>query len=668
MGWVRLDDRGVAGALGALALPLGVGALFWGRSFASARGYFPAPLDDVYIHFDFARSLAQGHPFEWIPGNGYSSGETAPLYAALLAVGWLVGMRGPYLGAWGGFVAIASLALLVRAIRRLARPAPAWLGWGVAALPFSLPVVDWTLFSGMEVASFAGAFGQTLLAVERARGSASSRRGKTRETWQWIVSAWCAVLVLLRPEASVLVFVIAVAMGRSAGPRSAVLAMGRTLCAPIVVASALLAANAWATGDMRAAGAQLKLLSSNPFLSDVDRARTLVENLVTFFVKVVRAEVAWVAFLLAVASLFCSSRKTLAACSTFGALLWILLASWNGNAPYHNFRYYAPPLLLLSTAAALGIAGIARHGPWGRRVAALVLAWALLVGATRFPVQTSHFRRAVANIRDQHVEVAMRLANLTPEGARVLVGDAGVIPYLSGRGAIDALGLGGYRTLPFARAAVHGEPAMLELIERLAPASRPTHLALYPNWFSATTSRFGIEIDRVTIVDNVICGGPTKGIYRADWAGLDEPHDEPHDERAVDEIDVADIVSEAEHGYVAPSPEGGFTTLDLLEDERGTRRFDGGRIVPEGRVESFVVRHVPAGQRARIRVRVDRDAGELSLRVRDATTALALEDVRNGAWRSGVATVRGLAQGDTVVLEARRGAYRNYHVWVEADD
>ncbi len=38
-----------------------------------------APLDDVFIHFDFARSIARGHPFEWSRGNGYSSGGTSLL-------------------------------------------------------------------------------------------------------------------------------------------------------------------------------------------------------------------------------------------------------------------------------------------------------------------------------------------------------------------------------------------------------------------------------------------------------------------------------------------------------------------------------------------------------------------------------------------------------------
>ena len=49
-------------------------------------GEWSAPLDDVFIHFDFARSTARGHPFEWVEGNGYSSGNTSILYPFVLGV------------------------------------------------------------------------------------------------------------------------------------------------------------------------------------------------------------------------------------------------------------------------------------------------------------------------------------------------------------------------------------------------------------------------------------------------------------------------------------------------------------------------------------------------------------------------------------------------------
>ena len=58
-----------------------------------ASGPWSAPLDDVFIHFDFARALARGYPFEWSEGNGYSSGGTSLLYPMVLAVSYWLGWR-----------------------------------------------------------------------------------------------------------------------------------------------------------------------------------------------------------------------------------------------------------------------------------------------------------------------------------------------------------------------------------------------------------------------------------------------------------------------------------------------------------------------------------------------------------------------------------------------
>ena len=656
------------GSVAAVALACAAGAIFWLPAAEVGRGWFPAPLDDVYIHFDFARSLGSGHPFEWIPGQGYSSGETSPLYALILATGWLLGFRGRALGVWAAIVAVLSVASLLRTVRGLVRPCPPWLAWLLALLPLSIGIVDWALFSGMEVAVFAAAIGRALEALDRVR--ANDRAGPTRASREWRLGAWGGALVLLRPEAVVIVAVLAVIAARGAGRRSGLAAIARTSIAGAIATLAVLTSNLLATGDARSAGAQLKLLSSNPYLSEVDRARVFVENLVTFWVKVVRGELAAVPALivvvpvLALIGLVRREHRAVAGACILSALGWILLVSWNGNAPHHNFRYYAPALVLVCVSASLGIATIARLRR-GTPVAALLGAGTIAIGAPKIPGQVKHFRSASANIRDQHIEVGERIARL-PADAKVLLGDAGAIPYVSGRTAVDALGLGGYRRVPFARAAVHGEAATIELIERLEPTERPTHFALYPNWFNTLTSRFGEEIDRVTIEGNVICGGATKAIYRADWSALGSGPGVSRSPTVIDELDVADVIDEGAHAYAPPLPHGGWTTLDVLTDASGARRFDGGRTIPDGKGETFVVKNGTSGP-VLVRVRIDAGARGIVLRTSRATATkeLLLEPVRDGVWRSAVATLDGVEAGEVVTLEARGGEYRNYHVWIE---
>src|SRR5581483_5253301 len=97
-----------------IGLVLAVASAFWIPAMGATDGEWPVPLDDVFIHFDFARSLALGHPFEWIPGQGYSSGETAPLWALALAPGWLIGFRGMALCIWAAIVQLGCLVGTMR--------------------------------------------------------------------------------------------------------------------------------------------------------------------------------------------------------------------------------------------------------------------------------------------------------------------------------------------------------------------------------------------------------------------------------------------------------------------------------------------------------------------------------------------------------------------------
>ena len=633
-------------------------------------GDWPAPLDDVFIHFDFARAAAQGHPFEWIAGQGFSSGETSPLYAFVLAAGYLVGFRGLWLGAWAAIVACASLVVLMRSLRELARPAPWWVSGLGASMVVAIGILDWTWFSGMEVALFAALLGRALCAARRARDASPTTRSRA----QWICGGWGALLVVTRPEAAVLVAVFAVIVARRAGARSAILALARVGLGGALATLGVFAANRALTGDAMSAGARLKLLSENPYYSDIDRAREALLNLLHAKWKILDALSVHSPFwpilpALAFAGLFSRRTRALTVACLAGAIGWTLLVSWNSAARYQNFRYYMPALVLVLVATTLGLAALARRRSLGRIGFGLGLAGVLLA-IPSIPRQITFFRDAAANIHDQQVETGRRLAVLMPSGARVLVGDAGAIPYVSGHHAIDALGLGGYRGMPVARAATHGEAATVELLQRLAPSERPAYLALYPNWFSGITQTFGREIDRVVIANNVICGGSVKGIYLADWRALDGD-DEP-ELGTVDALDVADVISETQHAYVSPAPNGGWTRLEVQRGHGKDAVFDGGRVIPEGQRERFVLLHGTSAP-ATLSMRTDRPRGEVELEVLRGDVVveralLSLEAAVFGEWATLRATLRqGVERGDVITLMAKRGEYRNFHVWVASE-
>jgi hypothetical protein len=228
--------------------------------------------------------------------------------------------------------------------------------------------------------------------------------------------------------------------------------------------------------------------------------------------------------------------------------------------------------------------------------------------APRFRDQLWFFGRASRNIFDQQVTAGWVLRGLEPQPRRVLLSDAGAIPYTSDVPALDLIGLGGYQGLPFARASRLGAASALELIEHVPAPTRPDYLALYPSWWGVLPMWFGKRIAEVPVRGNVICGGASKVLYRADWSPLEhsgEPFGASPGESLVDSVDVADVLSEKAHHLEVHPPHVGFVTMKILADPREPRNglFDAGRILGKGEQLAFTLGGLRSGAPARLLLR-----------------------------------------------------------------
>ncbi|HEY4118880.1 MAG TPA: hypothetical protein VGM56_13535, partial [Byssovorax sp.] len=482
---MRAEDGAGSRAFAVCAhvVALALFAAFWAPAVARTSGDPPLPLDDVLIHFGFARSLALGHPMEWVPGNGYSSGATSLLYPALLAPAWLVGVRGLALGWAAGALGVACTADAMRSIFALGRGAPPWLRWTAPLAVVCVPFVDWSLCSGMETALFAAVLGRSVRALARVEASPPA----TRPRAELLAGLWFAALVATRPEGAAFVAPLVVAVAHAAGAGSAILALARAALPTCALLGAQTTANLAFTGEPLAAGAVRKLVATNPYASPAEIALEVVKN-----AAALREQALVFAFgggLLALAPIalvglgVASPRARRAVLAlALGAAGSSALVCLNATARFQNLRYAAPAVLGLVFAASLGACAVWRsRGRPARRAAAALGLVATLVGPARvFPAQMEHFATASANVHDQQVAAARRLARASPRPRRIFVNDAGALAYVSELPAIDGLGLGGLRGLPFARASVHGPAAVVELVERLDPRDRPDVLAVYP--------------------------------------------------------------------------------------------------------------------------------------------------------------------------------------------
>nr|MBP8973400.1 hypothetical protein [Anaerolineae bacterium] len=147
-----------------LALVVVVGAvvlLTLSVSLAVSRDPLLMPLDDTYIHFQYARQWAAGQPMTYYPGDPPTSGATSLLYAPLLALGYAAGFDGWALAYWAlgiGALAFFGSTWLVYLIGRASPLAeePGGAGYALTlALAYAVtgPFV-WAALSGMETALF----------------------------------------------------------------------------------------------------------------------------------------------------------------------------------------------------------------------------------------------------------------------------------------------------------------------------------------------------------------------------------------------------------------------------------------------------------------------------------------------------------------------------------
>jgi len=590
-----------------------------------------APLDDVFIHFDFAQSIAYGAPLEWMPGNGYSSGGTSLLYPFVLALGRIVGFSGLELMHFAATVAAVCTFAALLGMRRIFSGLPAALSLLLPPALLSVGALAWSLFSGMEVALFLATYALCLLVWDDLVAKLTSG---TAARWSAVWLGLSAVLLLgTRPEAAPLVALFgiwaAIVAGRSMGRTQALW----TLVLSGAPGALLLALQLWAnhhfTGSSSAAGALAKLEIHHPYMTSAE-VWSSWRHFVVYQVERLSGHhfsaapvVGYAVWPLALSGLLSSKTRRYAGILLASSAIWILQVALNGQVRWQNERYSMPAAAWILMAAALGTAALLDLAWQRSKGAPARVAFSVGLGAVwlafgiaqvpRYRDQIWFFGRASRNILEQHLRAGSYLGFFRePRPHRILLSDAGALPYASGLPAIDLIGLGGYQSLPWAEASRQGVGAAVELLEHVQKPERPDVMALYPGWWGTFVLWFGTPERDFPVRGNVICGGQSKVIYRPNWAALDAggspffadlpgqgssgrgssgqgssgqgslgQGDQTH---VKDVIDIADLVSERAHQVALDRPASGFVDMKLLPDPRRRMvdRWDAGRVLGPG--------------------------------------------------------------------------------------
>ncbi len=505
------DRRTVAG----LVLLTVVFAGLYVEAGRRAAGRVGLPLDDSWIHLQFARNLARGDGLAFEPSR-LVAGSTAPLWTALLSVleplpgspvGWVLGL--------GVALFAAGIPLLFGLGRDLGLSPP--LAGLAAALYCATGPMVWSAVSGLEIPLF------VLLSLAATRRHLADRR----DTGGLALSLpLFALATHARPEGALLL--VLALLDRALATRGDWRAWiggawrGLGLAALVLVPVVLF--------NIAVSGSPLP----TTFAAKSGGVRGFLPNLRylhTVFGILFRAH-PYMTLLAGAGAVALARRMGTDRDSGILPALWVVglplayscFAS-PGSALVGNFgRYHYPlfPFVIL-----LGILGLALALP-GVRPASRAMRWipwaaaALVAAPTLSHLATTggQYARSVRNIEDGDVAAARWLSGRLPPGATLAVNDIGAVKYLLPRHEIfDLAGIVTPEVRRFTDAAVAAGRGWEEGIFAYLDRARPDYLVVFPSWFprllSSETSFQPIR--EFAVPGNIALGGDRMVIYSTPW-------------------------------------------------------------------------------------------------------------------------------------------------------
>ena len=658
----RARSWGRSHGLRALAV-LTLAAIATRKVLGTTGGVAAVPLDDAFIHFQYARSFWEGRGFAFSPGAEPVAGATSLLWPLLLALPYGLGLRAERIvwAAWAlGWIALGLLGYETRQASRRLLSDDGALAAEALVLCFGGHI--WFAASGMEVLPLAWLLMRTARRSAEWLETAARMRPVPRE-----LLVLAGLGPLMRPEGVLASMAVAITLLVGAVGRARLFALVALLGAagPALV-------NRLGTESATTTTALVKWLPLSPYYADTGKlARAVLANVELLFGTLLNGEI-WSAvflppgsgpfFWLAVPALLALGFRRGARARALliaGLCAGTLIPTTYDSFLWNRLRYLWPFAAgwLIGVAAVAEWVGVlaARFEPRLER-ARLLVSGAAIGGLLSHLAWTLDDLATSANaIRNQQASLGHWAAEALPASTTLGVNDTGAIAYFSGRRVFDVVGL---TTRGEARYWVAGTGSRFEHYERLGKSRLPGTFIVYPEWFALPSLLGEYRTDR-RVSGATILGGETMVAYDADYSRLGSgrlPHAVPHDERALlDELDVADLESEHEHGYALFDA---VALENVVLDESGV--LDGGR--SNRTHERFQIRLAQGGRLvARLASRA-----HLELRVQAAGAPFGVFELAPGAWQEleiRVPRSYAGAGATTVSIDANGEPFTALHYW-----
>ncbi len=614
-----------------VALALVVSGLFVAVDLVYNQGHLIAPLDDTYIHLQYARQLGAGHFLQYNTGDPMSTGASSLLYVLILGAAWAVGFHGTLLLAFAVGFGMLCFAVTTGCVYSLGhRLVGRATGLAAGLLVALSGPLAWGVTSGMEVGLVA------LLTT----GSVLALVTETPRRRFVVTPVVATLLALARPEGLVfaaalcgaMLWTVGVDVSRHATPWSRGLPWAGYALFPLVAGAAQLVFFRLATGSAAPNGVVAKSWLYQPVLYPTEAAAHMSDAIATLLAVLAGVStqeymfpgaVALVVLGLLYLALVRPEWRTLAVAVGVGLGAVVVAESTLVTLIGQHLRYVQPFFPLFLLLAVMGLRGLTLAIA-ARRVRRLVFAGlfgtALLFSVALLPTWGLRLGAESAVIRGNQVTIANWLRHNIPSGAPIAVNDVGATAYFSGHPIVDLIGL---TSDGLAEATRNGPGALYEALRHLPGNRRPAYFSIFDSWSVHDLVDAGVlgtgpifTFDDKSppfsqgAVDAMCGGGPTcaVSVYRADWslAGTGDNPTSPPPGTVRDHLNVGDLASEAAHDYRPHLANIGTQPITLVRtvDLGGGRRVvDSARHIIGG--ETFTASHLLPGRPVTITARID---------------------------------------------------------------
>ena len=551
---------------------LAIAGIFGAAMLSITHGHLVAPLDDSYIHFQYARRLSQGHWFEYSEGSGFSTGATSVLYPLVLTPFFWLGFHGVKILLVSYALGVICLFATAFFLYRLGRDLVGEGGGVLAGLFFLVNGnLAWNYLSGMETGLFA-----TLLII----GFHLLLRWWLERRGRLLCGAFLifSLASLTRPEGFFILALCAAGVFSRAyriHGRRCLYLLGSLLPFVAYMIMVYVKCETFAT-----AGILAKSVSAAPYYSFWEKIAKLADNFALIFWGYYRnlansffpeeamipffPEGALYPFLLFPPAAFILALFGFVLGTTHkeqrgrsGPLILITLSLFVGLVTVtnsvaiagHNFRYLSPyqPLFLLlvvvgirELTSLLGAAGMRTFRIIGMICVIFmipsVIYWAYYYGENG------------NDLFEQHRRTSWWIKDATPPDAVIGVTDTGIIGYFGERRIYDFVGL----TTP--RQARHwrqGRGSAYERLEHLAPEDLPDYIVSFP-FVWGENNFLGHPVHGAPLRKNLTTMSHEFVVYQQEWSFLkkgEQPQNPSPEMILSDSVDVADLDDEREHDY-----------------------------------------------------------------------------------------------------------------------